>query len=165
MVSLPGLVIHDAWAAEWTYMEQTRVQWQPYETATFEAAQAANRPVLVLVYADWCAWCKKYELETLEQPAIRRRLQREWVPVAVDYDRQPQLAQQLGVRLVPTTLLLTPDAQKLQRFFGMVGPEALAANLDEVRGVWQRGDAPEGDFGDENTCCPLDDPSPERGQP
>jgi len=95
-------------AEEWNYRTQTETDWRQYGTDAFSEASSYGRPVFVLVYADWCAWCKKYELETLEQPPIRRRLEREWVPVAVNYNECPELARRLGVKLVPTTLLLTP---------------------------------------------------------
>lgn len=151
-------------AEEWNYRTQTEIDWRQYGTDAFSEAGASGRPVFVLVYADWCAWCKKYELETLEQPPIRRRLEREWVPVAVDYDENPELARRLGVKLVPTTLLLTPEAKKLQRFFGLIDARALAENLDRVRDMWRRGEIPEADFGDESTCCPLVPPQPGAGE-
>lgn len=148
-----------AQAAEWNYLENTAIDWRGYGAGAFKEAGVSRRPVFVLVYADWCKWCKKYELETLEQPEIRRRLAREWVPVAVNYDENPELARRLGVKLVPTTLLLTPEAKKLQRFFGVIDAQALAGNLDRVLDMWRRGEMPEADFGDESTCCPL--PGPE----
>lgn len=145
-------------AAEWNYLENTDIDWRGYGAGAFKEAAASRRPVFVLVYADWCEWCKKYELEALEQQEIRMRLSREWVPVAVNYDENRELARRLGVKLVPTTLLLTPDAKKLQRFFGVIDARALAENLDRVRDMWRRGEMPEADFGDETTCCPLQAP-------
>lgn len=151
-------------AEEWNYRTQTETDWRQYGTDAFAEASASGRPVFVLVYADWCAWCKKYEVETLEQPPIRRRLEREWVPVAVNFDESPELARRLGVKLVPTTLLLTPEAKKLQRFFGLIDARALAENLDRVANMWHRGEIPEADFGDESTCCPLVPSQPGAGE-
>lgn len=151
------------WAEKWNYRERTQIDWRGYGAGAFEEAGSSNRPVFVLVYADWCEWCKKYELETLERAPIRKRLGQEWVPVAVDYDESPALARRLGVKLVPTTLLLTPEAKKLQRFFGVIDAASLAENLDRVREMWRRGELPEADFGDERTCCPLPPPAPPAG--
>lgn len=150
-------------AGEWNYLENTDIDWRGYGASAFKEAGASRRPVFVLVYADWCEWCKKYELEALEQPRIRKRLSQEWLPVAVNYDENPELARRLGVKLVPTTLLLTPDAKKLQRFFGVIDAQALAENLDRVRDMWRRGEIPEADFGDESTCCPLTPSAPPAG--
>lgn len=153
-----------AQADAWNYLTKTQIEWRPYGTDAFGEASSSGRPVFVLVYADWCEWCKKYELETLEQLAIRERLAQEWVPVAVNYDDNPQLVRRLGVKLVPTTLLLTPEAKKLQRFFGVIDAQALAGNLDRVQAMWRRGELPEADFGDKSTCCPLEPSRPGAGE-
>lgn len=65
----------------------------------------------MLVYADWYEWCKKYALEALEQPLILTRLSQEWLPVAVKYDENHELARRLGVKFVLTTLPLSPEAE------------------------------------------------------
>lgn len=144
-----------AHAAKWDYLATSTINWMAYGEEAFNLARSDNRPVFVFVYADWCKWCKKYEINTLEKTVIREILTEKWVPVAVNYDDHPDLSRQLGVKLVPTTLLLTPDAKKLQRFFGVVDPQSLAENLDHVISSWQRGELPRSDFGDESTCCPL----------
>lgn len=142
-------------------MAETKIAWQPYNRAAFEEAQRTERPLFVFVYADWCPWCRQYEIETLETPQMRARLQRDFIPVAVDYDERRNLSRELGVRLVPTTLLLAPDGKKLMRFFGVLSAAELAETLDQVLALWRRGELPALDFGDIDTCCPVD-PPPER---
>lgn len=147
--------------AGWKYMAETKIAWQPYHRAAFDEAQRTGRPLFVFVYADWCRWCRKFGTETLETPDIRARLERDFIPVAVDYDERRNLSRELGVRLVPTTLLLTPDGKKLMRFFGVLSAAELAETLDKVLAQWRRGEWQVLDFGDIDTCCPLD-PLPEK---
>jgi uncharacterized protein YyaL (SSP411 family) len=147
--------------AGWKYMTETKIAWRPYSRAAFDEAQQTARPLFVFVYADWCPWCRKYETETLETPDMRARLERDFIPVAVDYDERRNLSRELGVRLVPTTLLLTPDGKKLMRFFGVLSAAELAETLDKVLALWRQGELPALDFGDIDTCCPVD-PPPER---
>lgn len=141
--------------ASWEYRTQSAIDWQDYDQRAFDQAARQGRPVFVLIYADWCAWCKKYELETLETEPIRRRLATTWLPIAVDQERRPGLARELGATLVPTTILATPGGKKILRFHGVLSAPELAQNLDRMRAAWLRGELPDEEFGDERTCCPL----------
>ncbi len=167
LVLAGGPLARSAPLADWRYMENTDIAWRAYGRGAFREAQRAARALFVLVYADWCEWCHKFETETLETPMIRDRLEEGYLPVAVDYDAQPALAKQLGVRRVPSVVLITPQGEKLARFFGFLGPEDLADTLDGVRSAWRGGGLPKEplqEFGNEETCCPLAAPE-ERAAP
>lgn len=151
-------------ADAWTYRTQTNIDWHDYGETAFDQAAKRNRPLFILIYADWCEWCKKYELETLETKPIQDRLAKDWVPVLVDYDREPGLARKLGATLVPTTLLATPKGDKILRFHGILSAAELAENLDRMHAGWRNGELPVEEFGDQSTCCPLPDDTPPGGQ-
>ena len=142
---------------DWHYMSETQIDWRPYRQQVFEQAKKEKRPLFVLIYADWCEWCKKYEQMALETQPVQKRLSTDYIPVAVDYDKEKALAQSLGARLVPTTLLITPEGKKLARLYGLVNQEDLPEILDRILSLWRRGEIPENEFGSEKTCCPLPD--------
>lgn len=142
-------------ATKYMYMKNTDIKWRSYGQDVFKEARRRKKPIYIFIYADWCKWCLKFEVETLETVAIRRRLNNNFVPVAVNYDKQKKLAKQLGTKMVPTSLLLTPDGKKLLRFYGFIGPKDLAETLDQVLVLWRQGKLPSQDFGDVETCCPL----------
>jgi len=150
----------------WNYREHSKLAWRSYETVAFEEAKRTHKPVFVLIYSDRCHWCRKYEIETLEQPGIRDLLENQFVPVAVDNDRQKDLGRQLGAKLVPTTLILAPDGTKLLRFYGVQSTTDLADTLAKTLALWRRGELPQPDFGSADTCCPVvdDGAGPDRGR-
>jgi len=153
----------EAATAGWDYMAVTRINWQLYGEKTFAAARSQGKPLFVFVYADWCQWCEKLERETLETPQIRQWLADNYMPVAVDFDRQPKLARQLGARLVPTIVLITPEGEKLSRFYGFQDAQSMADTLQQVLTAWKKGELPDKslhEFGSEETCCPLAAPNP-----
>jgi thioredoxin 1 len=80
--------------------------------ATFEReVLAADRPVLVDFWADWCMPCHAVS-PVLEQIAAERELKL----VKVDYDREPRLAERYGVRSIPNMILFEdgePSAQAI----------------------------------------------------
>lgn len=141
---------------EWHYLSASQIKWQPYDQASLRRARELKRPVFVLVYLDTCHWCKKYETESLEAARIVKRLNRDYLPVGVNSADQPDLATQLGANVVPTTLLLTPDGRRMAKFHGFVGPRDLADILDANLFRWKRGELVGDEFGDEQTCCPLE---------
>ena len=67
-----------------------------------EDVLAAERPVLVDFYADWCGPCRNQK-QVLEAaaPDLRERVD----VVKVDVDREPGLARQFGVKSIPTLVL------------------------------------------------------------
>ena len=45
--------------------------WGGWESLA-QGNRAKNRKTLIFIYADWCNWCKKMELETFAQPNVAR---------------------------------------------------------------------------------------------
>jgi len=151
------LVVMAESADGWNYRQHTKIAWRTYVATAFGEARDRNRPLFVLVYSDLCEWCRKYEVEALEQPAVRRLLEARFIPVAVDNDRQRSLGRRLGAKVVPTTLILAPDGRKLLRFYGVQSAADLSDTLEKTLTLWRRGELPRADFGDVETCCPVTD--------
>ncbi len=149
------LQIKSIHAQEWKYMEHAEIDWRNYDKQAFTEARIKNRPLFVFIFADWCEWCKKLELETLEKQEIRKLIQTKFIPVAIDYDKHTELAKKLGVQLVPTSIIITPDGKKLLKFFGFIKPADLVLSLNKTLAAWQSGELPEEEFGSESTCCPV----------
>ena len=70
-------------------------------------AEAKQRKTLIVVdaYADWCHWCKKMDEDTFTNAEVQRRM-KDFVPVRINTDNNPELAQRYGVTGLPTTLVL-----------------------------------------------------------
>jgi thiol-disulfide isomerase/thioredoxin len=113
--------------------------WPPADwEADFEAARAraraVGRPVFVYFDAGWCSWCQQYTRDTLDKPSVRRALEREFVPVVVDFDARPDLVQRYGGKGLPFTVILAPDGTILNRFVGVMTPADLLDLLRATRG-------------------------------
>ncbi len=78
----------------------------------FQRVIGNHRVVLVDCYADWCGPCQMME------PTIAALASETDAAVAnVDVDANPELAQRLGARSIPT-LLLYADGERVDRFVG-----------------------------------------------
>ncbi len=99
------------------------VAWQPWGPDVFALAAKLDRPVMLYIGADDCRWCAAMDNEVFGDPSVGAMIDSLFVPVRVDRDERPDLAQRYqdalqslaGLRGYPLTLFLTPDGSA---FFG-----------------------------------------------
>ena len=99
------------------------VNWQPWGRDAFALASRLDRPVLLYVGNDACHWCAETDRAIYTDPEIGSVINDLFVPVRVDRDERPDVAQRYQVaveRLAglhgwPLTVFLTPDGSP---FFG-----------------------------------------------
>src|SRR5690349_23205559 len=99
------------------------VSWQPWGRDAFALAARLDRPVLLYIGADDCRWCSIMDREVYRDPILGAMIDSLFVPVRVDRDERPDVAQRYatavqllaGLRGYPITVFLTPDGAA---FFG-----------------------------------------------
>ena len=99
------------------------VSWQPWSRDVFALAARLNRPVLLYVGAEDCRWCTVMDREVYSNPDLGALIDSLFVPVRVDRDERPDVAERYqaavlslaGLRGYPLTVFLTPDGAA---FFG-----------------------------------------------
>jgi len=69
------------------------VSWQPWGREAFALAARLDRPVLLYVGADDCRWCVVMDREVYGDPTIGAVIDSLFVPVRVDRDERPDVAQ------------------------------------------------------------------------
>ena len=87
-----------------------RVDWRPWSAEPFAVARAERKPVLLWIVAPWAAGCARMARETFSDPETCALIEAGAVPVRVDADHRPDLADRFDLGGLPTTALLTPDA-------------------------------------------------------
>lgn len=93
------------------------------------AAQRSGRPMLIYVVSDDCFYCKKMLRETFRRPQIAAGLAGSVESVAVNATEEAELAERLGVKAYPTTLVVSPSNQLLYQAIGFKTAEDFAAGL------------------------------------
>ena len=99
------------------------VSWQPWGREAFALAARLDRPVLLYVGAEDCRWCALMDREAYADPTLGALIDSLFVPVRLDRDERPDIAQRYeaavqslaGLRGYPLTVFLTPDGAP---FFG-----------------------------------------------
>jgi thiol:disulfide interchange protein DsbD len=108
--------------------------WQPYDSASVEAAVAAGGPVIVDFYADWCAPCRELDEKTFSAPEVSSVLEG-YARFKVDLTRSSEESQALvtGHRVVgvPTVIVFSGG----EEVFRITGFEQPAQFLKRLQGV------------------------------
>jgi len=99
---------------------------KPFDQATFAALQAAGKPVLVDVYADWCPTCKAQE--PLISALIGSAEFKDYTVLRVNFDTQKDVRKVLNVPN-QSTLIVYRGKLEVSRSTGDTSKESIAAAL------------------------------------
>ncbi len=112
------------------------IQWQAWSPEMFTRAAREDRLVLVDVTAQWCAFCKKMDLETYTDPEVVALIRARYVPVRMDEAAFPEWVARYPARR-PLTLVFDAQGRERVRKAGYLKPRwmlwLLQAMLEEAR--------------------------------
>jgi thioredoxin 1 len=102
---------------------------KPFDANIFKTAQAAGKPIVVEIHADWCPECKaqnrvldRLGSEPRYAPLVRLR---------VDYDSQKDLVKAFKARQQSTLIVYKGD-KELARAVGITAEDKIRALVDKA---------------------------------
>ncbi|MEM7810168.1 MAG: thioredoxin family protein [Planctomycetota bacterium] len=107
--------------------------WQTDIYAAHQASLKTGKPMVVVVGAEWCHFCKKLENETLVDPTMAGYIGANFVPVHLDFDQNKPIAKVLEIQSIPSTVILSPEADLLGRVDGFQVPRDYWERLEDAR--------------------------------
>lgn len=94
---------------------RTSIQWRSDIRSANRESADTGLPILIKFSATWCGQCKRMKRETFTDPKLISMINECFIPIEVDTDRNEQLARQLRIESVPTTLVISPQGDIAQR--------------------------------------------------
>jgi thioredoxin-related protein len=73
------------------------IQWLSYAEGR-QRREAENKKVFLVFNADWCRYCLKMEKETFQDPSVVAYVNRNFVPVSVNSDKEQAIADKFNVQ-------------------------------------------------------------------
>lgn len=106
--------------------------WRTWSPEVFEQARRDGRLVLVDLVAEWCGFCKKMDRTTYRDPAVLDAIDKSYIPVRADPEKQPQLPPRFADYGRPSTVILAPDGSEVLRKQGYLKPRWMLWTLQAV---------------------------------
>lgn len=93
-----------------------------YEDAIKEAKRSGKK-VLIIFGADWCAWCKKLDKDTLKDKAVKQAISDgNHIEIHVDVDKRKDLAKKFSVRGIPAYAIVDSNENAVRQGSGFKDP-------------------------------------------
>lgn len=112
--------------------QETGIHWQQDIETAKVMARESGRLVLVHVVADGCGPCRSLEMNVFPQPGVGAAIEQKFVPVKLNANEYPAIAQGFGITRVPTDVIITPDGQILSKAISPATPAAYVAETTAV---------------------------------
>ncbi len=111
------------------------VAWQLDYNRARQEAQEQGRPLVIELATENCVWCRQLEQRTFKDPAVIGLLNDYCVPLRVDAQRTPELAEALRIQNFPTLVFAGPDGRILGYQEGFVDAPRLKELLQRTVGA------------------------------
>lgn len=108
------------------------IAWKGWSHDVFVGAAAEKRFVILDLEAVWCHWCHVMDQKTYGDDRVRALIAARYVPVRVDQDANPDLANRYGDWGWPATIIFAPDGSEIAKVRGYLEPERMASLLQAV---------------------------------
>ena len=89
------------------------VEWRSWGRTAFDEARAEQVPVLLAIGAHWCPATAAMMRGAYADRRVAELLDDRFVPIRVDVDARPDIAERYNLGAWPTTAFLTPDGRVL----------------------------------------------------
>lgn len=89
------------------------VGWRSWCAPAFREARACDAPVLLALGPSWCRATSAMASETYGDSVVAARIAERFIPIRVDADARPDIADRYSLGGWPTTAFLTPDGDLL----------------------------------------------------
>jgi thioredoxin-related protein len=106
------------------------IQWQTDLQEAHKISVKDKRPMLIVFSASWCTYCKKLEKETFTDHKFIDYVNERFVAVKLDFDQHRKTADVLEVKNLPTSVILSPDADLLGTVVGYVQLDKFQKSLE-----------------------------------
>ena len=116
----------DEFAAEVNYLRN-------YDMA-IKTAKEQNKIVMLVVVADYCPWCKKFERKTLKDSIVMAKVNENFVSIVIDkYKDKGKYPEEFLTPVIPAVFFIEPKEQKvLTKTVAYMKPDEFITNMNDA---------------------------------
>jgi thioredoxin-related protein len=118
------------WMAE-LWASSARIEWHAYE-AGIARSRFEKKMAFIYFHAEWCAYCADMDRKTFTNPEVVAMLNRNFIPIRVDSDRDRAAASLYRVKGLPHMVFLTEGGREIGSLPGFIPPDQMMKALTAV---------------------------------
>ena len=123
LLTVPGL--ESPWAAS------DKIDWHTYESG-MARSRFEKKKVFLYFHADWCAYCLEMDRKTFKDPAVISVLNRNFIPIRVDSDREKAATSLFRVKGLPDSWFLTETGEVIGHRPGFIPSDQMVKILTVI---------------------------------
>ncbi len=108
------------------------VEWRRDDVEAFQEARDGKRFVLLYLEAVWCHWCHVMDHETYADSGVADAIAAHYVPLRIDQDSRPDLANRYRDYGWPATIVFAADGTEIVKRRGYIPPERMRRLLAAI---------------------------------
>jgi thioredoxin-related protein len=107
------------------------IQWLSYAEGR-QRGEAENKKVFLVFNADWCRYCLQMEKETFKDPTVIAYVNRNFVPIIVNSDKEQKIAAKYNVRGLPSTWFISENGDRIGNRPGYIASDEMLKILKYI---------------------------------
>jgi len=108
-----------------------KIDWHGYESG-LARGKFEKKKVFLYFHADWCAYCAEMDSKTFKDPAVIATLNRNFIPIRVDSERETAAAALFRVKGLPDLWFLAESGEVIGHRPGFIPADQLMKILNVV---------------------------------
>jgi len=104
------------------------IQWHSYETG-MELGKKENKKIFLHFWAEWCDYCKQMARETFTDSAVIAYLNKNFISIKVNSDKERALVSEYNVRGLPDNWFIDEKNVIIGNHPGYIPPDKLLPQL------------------------------------
>jgi thioredoxin-related protein len=118
------------WMAE-LWASSARIEWHAYE-AGMARSRFEKKKAFIYFHAEWCTYCADMDRKTFTNPEVVAMLNRNFIPIRVDSDREKAVASLYRVKGLPDIWFLAETGEVIGHRPGFIPPDQMVKALNAV---------------------------------
>jgi thioredoxin-related protein len=114
-----------------TFAFSESIKWYSHDEGIAVGSSEGKR-IYINFHADWCAYCKVMEKETFSNPAVISYLNKYFISIKVDTEKETKTTYKYGVNALPDNWFLFKNGEIIGRRKGYIPPDMFMKILKSI---------------------------------
>jgi len=114
-----------------TFAFSESIKWYSHDEGIAVGSSEGKR-IYINFHADWCAYCKVMEKETFSNPAVISYLNKYFISIKVDTEKETKTTYKYGVNALPDNWFLFKNGEIIGRRKGYISPDMFMKILKSI---------------------------------